>query len=61
MDIPNRKPYEFYCNDEDRRKADLENKQKHANKKSKCEICSAILALGNKSRHMKSKKHINFK
>ena len=61
MDKPKRKSYEFYSNDEDRRNADLEYKRKYANKKWKCEICSAILALGNKLRHMKNKKHINFK
>ena len=58
MDKPKRKHYVEYDNEEDRRNALLESKRKYANKKWKCEICNVTILRGDKSRHLKSQKHI---
>ena len=58
MDIPKRKQYEFYNNEEDRIAARKKSKLKYSNKPWHCTICNVALTLGHKSRHLKSQKHM---
>ena len=47
-----------YNTEEERRCGYLAAQLKYATKKWKCEICKTTIMRGNKSNHLKSKKHI---
>jgi rubrerythrin len=57
MDKPRHKQGEIYANDEDRRNGLLEAKRRYGNKSWHCEICDISILRGDKSRHLKSRKH----
>ena len=47
----------MYDNEKDRRNGMLEAKRKYANQKWLCITCNVIILRGNKTHHLKSKKH----
>ena len=48
-----------YATDEERRKAYKEQQNNYSKKKWFCEICNHSLTKGNKTKHLRSTKHIN--
>ena len=48
-----------YDNEKDKRKGYLDAQLRYATKLWLCEICKTSVMKGNKSKHLKTKKHIN--
>jgi ribosomal protein L37AE/L43A len=57
MENPIRRQYRKYTNAEERRKGLLEAFLRYATKPWRCDICGKTILKGNKSNHLKSKKH----
>jgi ribosomal protein L37AE/L43A len=57
MENPIRRQYTKYTNEEDRRKGLLEAFLRYSTKPWTCDICDKTILKGNKSNHLKSKKH----
>ena len=57
MENPIHRQYTKYTNEEDRRKGLLEAFLRYATKPWMCDICDKTILKGNKSKHLKSKKH----
>ena len=57
MENPIRRQYTKYTNEEDRRKSLLQAFLRYSSKPWTCEVCNTTIWKGNKTKHLKSKRH----
>ena len=57
MDTPRHKQGEIYDNEEDRHNGLLAAKRRYGSNPWQCETCNVTILRGNKTNHLKSKKH----